>query len=489
MQGRLARRPSSVRDSMDRRTRQGAAHPREAASSPRAAAIPGFESSHCAIAERKFVVARRAPPFEQCHLRGVRFQNRSGIDVTPRRSIVTPVIARLVIMAAALSVAELAARFEAAQQDAEVTYTVSPLASLGGASSRGNGVNGGGLVSGFSNRAPTVRRATVWASGVPHDLGTLGGPNSSVAWSGLSNSGLVVGIAQTNQPQTRTDGWSCRIFFPGPDNTKYTCLGFAWDGGVMQPLAALGGDNSFAASSNNRRQVVGWAETTVEDFSCIDPPQRQFLPVLWDLNTHQAIALPPYPGDRDGAATAINDRGQVVGISGDCDQSVGRRSARHAVLWDQGTVHDLGSLGNDTWNTPTAITANGDIIVGFGNAAGADPDDPQFRAWLWTKRDDIACEKLPGTDLCDLGTLDVGGTSEAWGVNEHGQIVGTSCPPSGDCRAFVWENGVMVDLNLQKADYPHHLENAMDINNRGQITGRALTPTGREAFLATPRRR
>jgi hypothetical protein len=47
-----------------------------------------------------------------------------------------------------------------------------------------------------------------------------------------------------------------------------------------------------------------------------------------------------------------------------------------------------------------------------------------------------------------------------------------------------------VDLNSHKGDYPHLLENAMDINNRGQITGRALKPDrSREAFLATPARR
>jgi probable HAF family extracellular repeat protein len=96
---------------------------------------------------------------------------------------------------------------------------------------------------------------------------------------------------------------------------------------------------------------------------------------------------------------------------------------------------------------------------------------------------------VPGTHLCDLGTLDPGGTAEAWGVNDFGQVVGTSCSPSGNCRAFLWEDGAMTDLNSLKGEYQHHLEQAMDINNRGQITGRALTASGREAFLATPNAR
>jgi probable HAF family extracellular repeat protein len=211
--------------------------------------------------------------------------------------------------------------------------------------------------------------------------------------------------------------------------------------------------------------------------------------VLWDLSRKETVALPPYANDNAGAATAISDRGHVVGISGDCDQSVGRRTARHAVLWENGTVNNLGNVGADTWNTPTAITRHGDIVVGFGNAPGADVDAPMFRAWLWTERDDIACAKLSGTDICDLGTLDPGGTAEAWGVNERGQVVGTSCSPSGDCRAFLWEKGEMKDLDLLKGTYPHRLLNAMDINNLGQITGRARTSSGFEAFVATPKRR
>jgi probable HAF family extracellular repeat protein len=401
---------------------------------------------------------------------------------------VTHPIARFVIMsAAALAVIGYAAGFEAAGQDAEVTYDIRPLSSLGGTSSRGNGINDWGLVSGFSNlEGNTARRGVVWFHDRKFQLDPVGGTNSSIAWSGLNNSALVVGITQTSKLQTRTDGWSCRIFFPGPDNTKYTCVGFVWQGGRVTPLPTLGGDNGFATSANNRRQVVGWAETTVADPTCMDPTQPGFLPVLWDLNKKETVPLPPFGTDTAGAATAISERGHVVGISGDCDQSVGRKSARHAVLWKNGTVRDLGNVGNDTWNTPTAITRRGDIVVGFANAPGAGPDELNFRAWLWTERDDIACAKLPGTDICDLGTLDPSGTAEAWGVNERGQVVGTACPPVGNCKAFLWEHGEMKNLNDFKGSYPHHLENAMDINNLGQITGRAITSTGREAVVATP---
>ena len=71
-----------------------------------------------------------------------------------------------------------------------------------------------------------------------------------------------------------------------------------------------------------------------------DAQVLQFRAVLWDPKDGskgkiKARELPPFGDDSTSAATAINDEGQAVGISGDCDQAVGRFSAQHAVLWEQ----------------------------------------------------------------------------------------------------------------------------------------------------------
>jgi probable HAF family extracellular repeat protein len=387
--------------------------------------------------------------------------------------------------ATTLALVIIAADPHGSRASQEQTYTVSELRGLGGADGRANSINEWGTLAGFVSREGTVeRRAMVWIQGQPHDLGTFGGPNSNVAWPGHSNTGLVVGIAQTAKPQTRLDGWSCRgFFFPNDDATKYTCLGFAWEGGKIHRLRSLGGDNSFAASANNLRQVAGWAETREVDSTCVNEGDRGFRAVVWDLNENDIIELPRYGTDSASAATTINDRGQVAGISGDCDQAVGRETARHAVLWENGTATLLASNAV-TWNTPTSITQRGDIIVGFANTPGGDPVNPTLRAVLWTARTDL-CPKVPGTNMCDLGTLDGDTSAQAFGVNDRGQVVGSSC--AAVCRAFLWENGVMKDLNTLKGDYPHRLENAMDINNFGQISGRARTTAGQGiAMVATP---
>jgi probable HAF family extracellular repeat protein len=351
---------------------------------------------------------------------------------------------------------------------------------LGGTVSRGNSINDRGWMSGYSNLAGNQsRHASLWLHESQIDLGTLGGPNSSVAWPVKNDSGLIVGISQTATPDPLSENWSCSAFFPGATATGPICLGFVWSEGVMRALPTLGGNNGYASGANNRGQVIGWAENTVHDPTCVPPQVLQFRAVIWGPGDDQVQELPPLPGDTSTAATAINDRGQVVGISGTCDQAVGRYTAAHAVLWDNGTVTDIGNLGGDTWNTPVAINQQGDV-VGFASQPGDDPDNPNLHAFLWTRRDGIR----------DLGALPGDVYSEAHGINEQRQIVGISCNAAGACRAFLWQDGVMTDLNtLVAPGYTGILTTAQDINDRGQITGRAFNPVTREspAFLATPR--
>jgi len=93
-------------------------------------------------------------------------------------------------------------------------------------------------------------------------------------------------------------------------------------------LPTLGGDNGFATGVNKHGQVVGWAETKMHDPTC-DAPQQvlQFKAVMWEPKKGTKLVLKPLKGDSASAATAINDRGQAVGISGECCRSL-QRAAR-----------------------------------------------------------------------------------------------------------------------------------------------------------------
>jgi probable HAF family extracellular repeat protein len=362
----------------------------------------------------------------------------------------------------------------------EPRYVVANLDTLGGTPSEGNSINNRGWVVGPSElQGNAVRRATLWRDGEPLDLGTLGGLHSNVLFPVKNVRGVISGIAETDDPDPLNEQWSCSRFFP--TRTGNICRGFVWRNGKMRALPTLGGNNGFAAGSNNRRQVVGWAENTVRDPTCsaADEQYLQFHAVIWGPGRHQMQELQPLPGDSASAATAINDRGQVVGISGDCDQAFGRFSAIHSVLWENGVPTNIGDLGGVAWNTPVAINERGDI-VGFSNTSPADGGSFRAKAFL----------KLAGKPIQNLGTISPDETlSQALGINESRQVVGISCTPGfASCRAFIWEDGVMRDLNgLVESSYSDHLVTANDINDRGQITGRAIKANGTEVpFVASP---
>jgi len=358
-------------------------------------------------------------------------------------------------------------------------YRVTSLPSLGGTQSGGNGINDLEWVTGSSNLPGDESvRATLWLDGRALDLGTLGGASSNIVWPVKNTVGLISGISETSIVDPLGELWSCSAFLP---TTGHTCLGTVWESGRIRALPTLGGNNGFATGSNNRRQVVGWAENTVRDPTCTSPQVLQFRAAMWGPGRDEVQELPPLRGDSTSAATAINDQGQVVGISGICGTAVGAFSAAHAILWENGRPIDIGNLGGVAWNTPMALNEWGDV-VGFSNISASDGDNFNAHAFLWTHRDGIR----------DLGTLQGDALSQALGINNRGQVVGISCTAGfASCRGFLWQDGVMRDLNtLVVASDADAIYSAGDIDDFGRVTGQTLNATtnATSAFLAVPTR-
>jgi probable HAF family extracellular repeat protein len=377
------------------------------------------------------------------------------------------------ILSAALAVPP---RFAAQDQAASppTHYRVIDLGTLGGTVSAGNAINNIGWVTGFSTESSGVQLATLWHNQLQIPLGTLGGPGSDVAWPVKNNFGLISGVTENGVPDPLGETFSCPAFGLVSGNS---CLAFAWQDGQMTQLPGLGGNNSIGAGDNNLGQIVGWAENSVNDPTCAPPAPGatqflQFEATLWQRGWSgqwQARELPPYPGDPDGAATAINDLGQAVGISGQCDVAIGAYSAIHALLWENGKPLDLGNLGGHGWNTPGAINDRG-VIAGFANG----PNDViggqlQFRflAFTWTKEHGMQ----------SLGTLPGDKMSEATDINDFDQIVGVSFVDFffDNPRAFIYENGTMTALNslIGSASANWDITSTGGINDRGEIAAQA----------------
>ena len=135
---------------------------------------------------------------------------------------------------------------------------------------------------------------------------------------------------------------------------------------------------------------------------------------MWDQQGSATILRTLDPGDFSSGALFINNRGQVVG-----------RSGNFAFFWSQGTgMLPLGQLENTEVSWAIGINDDGKI-VGFSYVNGGP------RATLW---DDAGPHDL-NTLLDDSG--EGWRLSDAWAIGNGGHIVGTGFNPQGAVRAFL----------------------------------------------------
>ncbi|MGA9852673.1 MAG: hypothetical protein WBR15_07055 [Gammaproteobacteria bacterium] len=372
--------------------------------------------------------------------------------------------------------------------------------------SQGSSITNSGWIAGFATEPNGVFHAEAWVYGFPLDLGTLGGPsqpalNSAVAWPNRNEHGVVAGISETAAVNPLNENWSCSqaVFNNAIPNGvgQHVCLGFVWQNGAMSALPTLGGYDGFATGINNHDQIVGWAENTIHDRTCSNANGQspggqvlQFEAVKWSNENGHYVAeeLPPYGNDQDGSATAINEEGQVVGISGLCGGAIGGETAEHMVMWqDDHVVQKLPGLGGSYWNTPMDINNRGDV-VGFADLPGDGVGNPSFQPFYWSQRA-FVCQQgqRPKAGICNLTPGVTGFSGEALGVNDRDQVVGVSFVTG---HAFIWQDGFMTDLNTCVASGSANLvlTDAQEINDVGVITGQASDPaTGTlVAFVAIP---
>jgi probable HAF family extracellular repeat protein len=373
--------------------------------------------------------------------------------------------------------AALSAPLTAAAQDSQqrslpaAQYTVTDLGTLsGGNFSQPFFITKNGLVAGSSNLADGSSHAVVWASKQAADLGTLGGSNS-IAF-GVNNHSQAVGEAETSASDPNGEDF-CGF------GTHLICLPFESANGVMNPLPTLGGKNGVAMAISKWGEVAGFAENSIPDPGCPAPQVLHFKPVVWEKGVIQK--LPTFGRDPDGVAQQINNYGQAVGGSGTCATFntiyLYNLVAVHALLWENGKAIDLGNLGGQTGQAGGNIALdinNLGQVVGNSDLQG----DTTFHAFLWTRK----------TGMRDLGTLSGDVASLSISINDAGAVVGASLDANFNPRAFLWEEGVMTDLNtLIAGDSSLYLLTGCSINSRGEITGLGLTSTGEiHTYLASP---
>ena len=252
------------------------------------------------------------------------------------------------------------------------------------------------------------------------DLGTLGGDQSRAY--AVNDAGQVVGVAQM---------------------TSRDYHAFLWKSGVMTDLGTLGGGYSAAYGINEAGQIVG--ESDGHAF-------------LWDSGVMRDLgSLGPY-----SAAYGINEAGQIVGSSDS-----------HAVLWQDGTIRDLGTLGGP-FSFASSINDAGQIT---GASTRTFPAIGDWHPFVWES----------GT-MTDLGGPDVpgGGYSYGFDINNQGQVVGSGtvrcCRIRGvtdfTTGALLWQSGTIVELGMLKTHNRSPGSEAFGINDAGQVVGASVAREG-----------
>lgn len=328
----------------------------------------------------------------------------------------------------------------------------------GGYNSWAQGLSANGLIAGQSETGafdpltgwPEVH-AVLWKNNGRRiiDLGTVDGGYESISFN-VNSQGQVVGGALNTIPDSF---W----FFPTQARA------FSWKDGTMQDLGTLGtGTDAQAYWVNERGQVAGasFTNTTVNPvltyctaFQIETPTQDPF---LWDNGNLIDLGT---LGGTCGVPNALNNRGQVVGLSDTAGDAY-----FHAFIWPgkNNQMEDLGTLGGCC---AIATWLNDDGVVVGGSWTS---NDQNFQAFLWKHG-----------RMTNLGPPGV--CTSALGINSKDQVVGFVC---GNTAAILWENGQSIDLNA--FNYPgsglQQLDLAYNINDSGEIVGLGVPPGCGDVF-------
>jgi probable HAF family extracellular repeat protein len=238
-----------------------------------------------------------------------------------------------------------------------------------------------------------------------------------------------------------------------PQDLRFT-KAFKWSDQHLQILDSLGGPYSLAAAVNAAGEVVGSAQTTAGKRHA----------VLWQANQPRDLGLLAQ-GDYSSARD-LNDKSDIVG-----DANVVPNGQPQAFLWRAGKMHELPRIPGGTYCTAQAIN-NAGVITGSCDLANGSRHGVVWR----------------NGSITDLGTLgDEDAPSTALDINAQVQVVGTSEATSDHLRAFLWEKGKIINLNqLISKQSGWLLLVASRINDKGEILGRGYYHGSIHAFLLEP---
>lgn len=370
-----------------------------------------------------------------------RRQRRRGYSGTSLRSLGISVNTPLVRAAACIVVPfAWAAMLTTAAVSATPSYpySVTDLGALsGGTTSYATSINNAGQVIGYGQTSANVLHALLYnGAGAPTDLNNLIQPPPWLGWvqyaNGMNSHGQVAAYGYLTNGQARA------MFYQN---------------GTITDLGTFGGAWSWASAINESGQLVGYAAVS----------ELSFRAFVYSGGVKTMLGT---LGGLSSGAYDISESGKIAGwafLSGN--------TVSHACLFTDGNVVDLGSLGGDS--VARSVNESGQAVGSSATAAGNDS-----YGFLYSDG-----------QMINLGTFgDPRGFTSAESINNVGDVVGISRTASGADHAFLYNGGVLKDLNnMIDPASGWVLAAAGDINDSGQIVGWGYNPLGQvRAFLLTP---
>jgi probable HAF family extracellular repeat protein len=280
--------------------------------------------------------------------------------------------------------------------------------------------------------------AAIWSGGAWRDLGVPAGEQLSVL-NGINDAGAAVGFSFASLPPA-----------PGssdPDNRWQAVLAPA-GATAVQPLSAIAPD-SFAYAINDAGAIVGCLDNYLDAFP---DPHRAFVYANGTLTELHAL-LTPQPAIDFTCARDVNGQGVVVG-------EIDASGLRRGFFYRNGVAARL-DQGARFMTMARAINAAG-RIAGDGQLPGLSAE----HALTY----DVATATFASLAVEATGAS----SSQGNDINLGGDVVGTMLLNVGP-HAFLASGGRVYDLNdLIPAGTGWVLQDAVSINDRGQIVGRGV---------------
>ncbi|WP_228895783.1 DUF3466 family protein [Pseudoduganella aquatica] len=300
--------------------------------------------------------------------------------------------------------------------------------------SSANAINSRGEIAGdWRDPLTGVQRAFAWRSGQMSVL-----PEPMATARAISGQGHIAGATNT----VTVEGFTFRnatLYYQGELRTVPNPFS-------ADPQGAPPFEVNTAVGVNSAGTVVGNAGANRRTSAYLFANQAlTVLPMMW--------------------SSAINEQGQVAGRT-----FFG--NSEHAALYDGARVIDLGALEQGRFSNASDLNDHGWVVGSstYGTGPGQHTHSFVYRNGQM---------QAIGDWLTD---------NQANAVNNDGAVVGTVQGPSGQGSPYLYQGGLVYDLNtLLGPDPALRLVSAADINDAGQIIGQACDTAGAcFAALLTP---